>query len=385
MRQPYPFASCPSVEYVTDDLSETTTSRPRMGRRGLGVAFLAGAVIGALGLSFVPAPYVIETPGPVYNTLGSVEDDEGVETPLISVSGAPTYPTTGELSMLTVYVTGSPDSHPSWLEVLTAWMRPDYAVLPMELLYPVGTTRTDSVDAARIQMENSQQEAVAAALTNLGIPFESEIVVAEATEGFPAEDLVEPGDIVRSADGVDIDSVSTLRAVIKKAGIGNTVDLVVERDGQDVSLAVGVVASPQDDTTPVIGILCGGEYVFPISVDITLADVGGSSAGMMFALAIIDTLTPGSLNGGENVAGTGEITPDGQVGPIGGIVQKAYGARNSGAEWLLVPADNCDSLVGHIPDGLREISVATLDDAMAALTAISTGVGTESLPRCTTD
>jgi len=113
-----------------------------------------------------------------------------------------------------------------------------------------------------------------------------------------------------------------------------------------------------------------------------LADVGGSSAGMMFALAIIDTLTPGSLNGGENVAGTGEITPDGQVGPIGGIVQKAYGARNSGAEWLLVPADNCDSLVGHIPDGLREVSVATLDDSLAALKAISTGVGTESLPHC---
>lgn len=383
MRQPYPLVSCPSVEYVTEEIAEISPRGLRLSRRGWGIALLAGAVLGSLALSFVPAPYVIETPGPVYNTLGSAEDADGVDTPLISVSGAPTYPTSGELSMLTVYVTGSPDSHPSWLEVLTAWMRPDYAVMPMELLYPVGTTRTDSVNSARIQMENSQQEAIAAALTSLDIPFESEIVVAEASEGFPAEDLVKPGDIVRSADGVAIDSVSTLRAVIKEAGVGNSVDLVVERKGVDVSLSVGVVASPQDNTTPVIGILCGGEYVFPLSVDITLADVGGSSAGMMFALAIIDNLTPGALNGGENVAGTGEITPDGHVGPIGGIVQKAYGARNSGAEWLLVPAENCDTLFGHVPDGIRDISVSTLDDALAALTAISSGVGTESLPRCT--
>jgi PDZ domain-containing protein len=157
----------------------------------------------------------------------------------------------------------------------------------------------------------------------------------------------------------------------------------VERSGKDVTLTVGVVASPDDNVTPIIGILCGGEYVFPLTVDISLADVGGSSAGMMFALAIIDTITPGSLNGGENVAGTGEITPDGTVGPIGGIVQKAYGARDSGATWLLVPADNCDELAGRVPDGLREISVRTLDDSMAALAAISSGVNVESLPRCT--
>jgi PDZ domain-containing protein len=371
------------VEYVSDNLSETAARPARMSRRGWGGVLLGVAAAGTLGLAFVPAPYVIETPGPVYNTLGSAENEDGESTPLISVSGTPTYPTEGELSMLTVYVTGTPASHPSWLEVASAWLRPDYSVLPMELLYPAGTTQTDSENAGRIQMENSQQEAIAAALTNQGIPFTSAIVVAEATEGFPAAGLVEPGDIVRSADGVAIDSVSRLRAVIREAGIGNSVDLVVERDGEDVSLTVGVVAAPSDNVTPIIGILCGGEYVFPFSVDISLADVGGSSAGMMFALAIIDTITPGSLNGGENVAGTGEITPDGLVGPIGGIVQKAYGARDSGAEWLLVPADNCAELAGRVPDGLRDISVRTLDESMAALAAISSGVGVDDLPRCT--
>ncbi|MSX40047.1 MAG: ATP-dependent serine peptidase containing a PDZ domain protein, partial [Actinobacteria bacterium] len=189
-------------------------------------------------------------------------------------------------------------------------------------------------------------------------------------------------DIVKTADGIAIHNVSDLRAVIKTAGIGNSIELVVERNGATVNLTVGVVASEQDGITPVIGILCGGTYRFPFAVDISLADVGGSSAGMMFALGIIDTITPGLLNGGENVAGTGEISADGLVGPIGGIVQKAFGARNSGATWMLVPAENCADLVGHVPDGLRDVSVSTLDDAMAALHAISTQLGAKALPHC---
>lgn len=354
-----------------------------MGRAGWGLAALTGAILGTLGLALVPAPYVIEKPGPVYNTLGSVADDEGTETDLITVSGTPTYPTEGELSMLTVYVAGSPESHPTWLEVVEAWVRPDHAVIPMEVLYPVGTTRTDSLNAAKIQMDNSQQEAIAAALTQQGIPFTSEVVVAEATEGYPAAELVKPDDIVKTADGVPIRNVSELRAVIAEVGIGNSIELVVERAGALVTLDVGVVASKQDGTTPVIGILCGGKYVFPFDVDISLSDVGGSSAGMMFALGIIDTITPGSLTGGENIAGTGEITADGMVGPIGGMVQKAYGARDSGADWLLVPKDNCADLVGRVPEGIRDIAVTSLDDAMAAVTAIASGTGTDKLPRCT--
>lgn len=370
---------------MTDSSSENTPRRPHLSRMGWGVTLLTVSVLGTLGLSAVPAPYVIETPGPVYNTLGSTEDADGKKTPLITVSGTPTYATEGELSMLTVYVTGSPDSHPSWLEVAAAWLRPDYAVIPMQALYPEGTTRTDSVNAAKIQMDNSQQEAIAAALTHQGIAFESDVVVAEATPGYPAENLVKPDDIVKTADGIEIHNVSDLRAVIKTAGIGNSIELVVERKGELVTLTVGVVASETDGTTPVIGILCGGTYRFPFEVDISLSDVGGSSAGMMFALGIIDTITPGSLNGGENVAGTGEISADGLVGPIGGIVQKAYGARGSGATWMLVPAENCAELVGHIPDGLRDISVKTLDDAMAALRAISTQSGTSALPHCASE
>ena len=367
---------------------ETTTDeappRRRWSRSSFGWILLSAALVGVVGLSALPAPYVIQMPGPVFNTLGFVDDSEGTEVPLITVSGVETYETSGELSLLTVYVVGSPEDHPSWLEVIVSWFRPDYAVIPMELLFAPGTSEQTESEQAAIQMDNSQQEAIAAALTELDIPFESHVVVTEAMEGYPAEGILEPGDIILTAAGESAANVSDLRARIKEIGVGGEIDMTVDRDGEVLAVSIGIVASDSDDSTPVIGVYTRGNYTFPVEVDIQLANVGGSSAGMMFALGIIDELTPGFLNGGENVAGTGEITAAGTVGPIGGIVQKAHGARGSGAEWFLVPADNCEALVGHVPAGLRDISVTTLSDSLAALKAISSGVGVDALPHCTT-
>jgi PDZ domain-containing protein len=106
---------------------------------------------------------------------------------------------------------------------------------------------------------------------------------------------------------------------------------------------------------------------------------------MMFALGIIDTLTPGELNGGRNVAGTGTISADGTVGPIGGIQQKLWGAVGAGADYFLAPASNCDEVVGHVPPGLRVFSVETLDDSLAVLSAIRDKGDLDALPTCTAD
>lgn len=344
--------------------------------------FLGLTLLGAVGLATIPAPYVIEMPGPVYDTLSTAEDSDGNDVPLIAIDGTSTYPTDGSLKLLTVYVAGSPDDHPSWLDVISAWFRSDYAVIPMDLVFAPGTTHQDEVDAAALQMSNSQQEAIAAALTSLGINFQSSIVVADTMAGYPSEGIVEKDDVVLSANGIPVSNVSDLRAIIKKEGIGGTVDLGITRNGTPLTLTVGIVASEQDGTTPVIGVYTSGVYKFPFSVDIQISNVGGSSAGMMFALGIIDKLTPGELNGGADIAGTGEITATGEVGRIGGVVQKAYAARDSGADWFLVPTGNCDDLYGHVPDGLREIAVDTLDDSLAALKAISAKKGTDALPHC---
>jgi PDZ domain-containing protein len=103
---------------------------------------------------------------------------------------------------------------------------------------------------------------------------------------------------------------------------------------------------------------------------------------VFFPPHIIDELTPGFLNGGQSVAGTGEIDGNGVVYPIGGIRQKMFGAVDAGATWFLAPEANCDEVVGHIPDGLHVTKVANLKDAVKALGAIAANPDTTSLPQC---
>jgi PDZ domain-containing protein len=94
---------------------------------------------------------------------------------------------------------------------------------------------------------------------------------------------------------------------------------------------------------------------------------------MMFAIGIIDKLTPGALTQGKIIAGTGTIDPDGNVGEIGGIQQKLIGARDAGALLFLAPEDNCDEVIGHIPDGLTVAAIETLEDAMDEIEAFNAG------------
>ena len=119
------------------------------------------------------------------------------------------------------------------------------------------------------------------------------------------------------------------------------------------------------------------------TIDIKLADVGGPSAGLMFALGIVDKLTPTDLTGGAFVAGTGTIEDDGKVGPIGGIDMKTIGARNMGAQYFLTPKDNCADAAHDKPAGLTLVKVGTMSDAMNALRDIREG-HLADLPRCTT-
>lgn len=138
--------------------------------------------------------------------------------------------------------------------------------------------------------------------------------------------------------------------------------------------------SPEGDRA-VVGIQAGTDHVFPFTIDIKLDDVGGPSAGLMFALGIVDKLTPESLTDGKFIAGTGTIDEKGEVGPIGGIEMKLVGARDAGARYFLTPADNCEAAAADTPAGLTLIKVDTIDDATKALAKLRGG-DTASLPAC---
>jgi PDZ domain-containing protein len=343
----------------------------------LGFGLLIASVVGTVLFATAPSPYVVERPGPVFDTLGEVDGADGEPVPLIEIPDETTYPTSGRLDLLTVYVSGSRENPLTWLEVAQAWFDPSRTVLPIDVVYPEGQTEQESNEESAVAMETSQEDAVAAALTELDIAYGSVLTVAGVVDDLPADGVLEADDEILTAGGRSVATVDELKAAF---GVGVDVELGIRRGGIERTVVITPTASEQDGS-PVIGVYVGPVYDFPIEVLIQLENVGGPSAGMMFALGIYDKMTPGELTGGEHIAGTGTIGGGGEVGAIGGIVQKMHGARDAGASWFLSPASNCAEVVGRIPAGLEVFSVADLDDAIDAVEAIATGdVG--DLARC---
>ncbi|MGN8553656.1 UNVERIFIED_CONTAM: ATP-dependent serine peptidase containing a PDZ domain protein [Microbacterium sp. SLM126] len=367
-----------------ENVTITPEPRRRMSRATLiGVWALAVALVVLLVITFLPTSYVIQRPGPVYNTLGTATSAEGEQVPLISVEGAESYPTDGALDLLTVQVVGNRERTPSWFELAMAWFDPTKAVLPIDVIFPDGETTEERNSESAAMMVDSQQEATAAALTELGYDVGGTLTVHSLVEDSAAVGVLVEGDSILAANGTPVTDAAALREIVN-AGGGEPIELLIERDGEQTTVSITPKEVEVDgEPTLLLGVTLMTAYDFPIDVTIQLNNVGGPSAGMMFALGIIDTLTPEQLNGGENVAGTGTITADGTVGPIGGIRQKLWGAKDAGAEWFLAPEANCDEVVDHVPDGLQVFSVGTLDDALAALEVVREGGDVDALPTCT--
>lgn len=337
---------------------------------------LSGVLALGLGIAAgtVPVPYVVESPGPTFNTLGQSQGS-----PVISVTGHESYPANGNLDLTTVYVEGGPNGPVSVLGAFAAWLDGSKSVHPVELLYPSGTTKEESDEQSSLAMTSSQENAVAAALKELEIPFGQQLQAAGVPDGSPSAGKVENGDVFESINGKPITSLAVVQEELA-AGNGAPVTLVVQRGGESVTLTI----TPRDNGAGryILGVMLKYLFTFPFDVKISLDKVGGPSAGLMFSLGIIDTVTPGDLTRGKHVAGTGTITPDGAVGPIGGIRQKMLGARAGGASVFLAPAGNCDEVPGHVPEGLQVLKVENLAEARRAVELAGSGQDTGALPVC---
>ncbi|MGZ4662005.1 PDZ domain-containing protein [Pseudarthrobacter sp. NIBRBAC000502771] len=346
-------------------------------RRRLSTMMVAGLAALGLGIAVgtLPVPYVIESPGPTYNTLGQSQGH-----PVINVSGHETYPAAGNLDLTTVYVDGGPTGSVSILNAFSAWLDSSKAVYPVELIYPTGTTKEEAQEQSAVAMATSQENAVASALNELKIPFGQQLQAAGLSKDSASAGKIQQGDILKSINGKDITSLAVIQDELA-AGKGAPAAVTVERAGQPVALEV----TPKDNGQGrfILGVMLKYLFSFPFQVQISLDKVGGPSAGLMFSLGIIDTVTPGDLTGGKHIAGTGTISPDGTVGPIGGIGQKMRGARSSGATLFLAPAGNCDEVAGHIPGGLQVVRVENLGEARHAVELAGSGQDTSALPACT--
>jgi PDZ domain-containing protein len=343
-------------------------------RTSLLITSAFGAVLLMSLTMLLPVPFVVLRPGPAINTLGS----EGGH-PLIKVTGHPTYPAKGALDLTTVTISGGPGARLSLFAALHAWFSTSYAIVPEAEMYPPGQSLESSEKETAQEMTTSQESATVAALHTLGITIPTTITVAEVDRTPPVSTL-RPMDVIVAVAGTRIVDLSTLHTQMSKVVPGASVAVTVRRSGADVT--VTAPTRKWTDGRTVLGIQVDPTFRFPFDVKIQIDNVGGPSAGTMFALGIIDTLTPGDLTGGQKIAGTGTIDEDGVVGPIGGIQQKLVGARQTGATWFLVPSDNCREVKGHTPDGLRTVRISTLADARQSVERIGSGHDLSLLPSC---
>ena len=344
-----------------------------MSRRSLTLIIASLGVIAALAIAvLIPVPYVILGPGPTLNTLGKASSGQ----PLITIVGHATYPTTGHLNLVTVGYQGGPGVTINIFSALAAWLNPHEAVVPESELFAPGQTQQQTQRQDTQQMTGSQQDAVAAALTELHIPFQTQVVVVQAQPGYPAYGVLKSGDVITAVDGAPVTHQSDLTSLIGAHPAGSTLTLTIVRDGRTQTVQVG---TKETGGRPVMGVQVTEQYKFPFTVKFSVGDIGGPSAGMMFALGIIDKLTPKNLTGGKFIAGTGEIEASGQVDPIGGIQQKMVAARNAGATIFLAPAANCSDVKSAIPADLQVVKVGTLNQAVTDLEALKSG---QPVPSC---
>jgi PDZ domain-containing protein len=324
----------------------------------------------------VPLPFVELAPGPTFNVIGDYKDE-----PVLTITGTPTFPTAGHLDMTTVNERGGPTSGINIGRVVVGWADPTIRVLPRSALFPEETRTDAEVKAENVRaFSDSQADAIAASLSYLDRPFTTLVVVSSVRNGTPADGKLEPGDQLLQIDSTTITVVEDVGKAMSTVKPGQTVTVRYEREGKGGTTRITTTASPTDPDRAFLGITIGETYEAPFTIDFSLDGVGGPSAGMMFSLGIVDKLTPGELNGGTFVAGTGTIAPDGRVGPIGGIEQKLVGARRSGATLFLAPADNCQAVLATtVPDGLTVARVSTLSDAVSAIESYVAG---KPVPPC---
>ncbi|MDQ2625129.1 MAG: PDZ domain-containing protein [Actinomycetota bacterium] len=355
--------------------AEDRNDAPPTSRRAL-VGAVAGfvSVLGLALLAVMPAPYTSSAPGPTFDTLG--ETSSG---PLIQVEGSQTFASSGELRLTTVSFAGSRERNLDLVTVLRGWASPSVTIDPVERFFPEPDDETDRQEQSRQEMTSSQENATVAALTELGIEVPATITVVEAIEGTGAVGVLLPGDVITAIDGSKVVTYRDMSEALLAAGAGSTVTVGVLRDGAQTD--VDVVSGERPDGSALLGVWVDPEFDFPFDVTIQVDDVGGPSAGTMFALGLLDLLTPEDEVAGNVIAGTGTIDLDGQVGAISGIRQKMIGAVRDGATSFLAPVGNCDAVRGNVPAGLEVFAMSTLAEARTAVEAIGAGQ-TAGLPTC---
>jgi PDZ domain-containing protein len=326
------------------------------------VVALVPIVAFGLLMSLVTVPFVALGPGPTFNTLGEVEGKQ-----VVDIQGTEVHPTSGHLNMTTV----SQSDGLTLGQALQLWMSGDEQLVPRDLVYPPDRSKDDIDKENAGDFKQSENSAEYAALGYLKYP--QAVTVQNVTDPGPSAGKLQEGDAIDLVNDQPVANLEQFTAILKTTKPGD--QLVIDYRRKDGSLGTTTVTLGKnpDRDYGFLGVGVLDAPWAPFKIDFNLANIGGPSAGLMFSLAVVDKLTTGDLNGGKFVAGTGTITGDGKVGPIGGISHKMYAAQEAGATVFLVPAGNCDEATAAHDDGLQLIKVEDLAGAIGALKTYSAG------------
>jgi PDZ domain-containing protein len=304
----------------------------------------------------------------------------------VAVTGAQTYTDAdGEILFLTVRT-----NRLTALEWLQRSRDPYVDIRREEDVY--GTQSPQETRQANLQlMTRSKSNAELVALSYLGYDVyrATGVTIVNTTADSAADGVIQPGEVVTAVDGKVTNTPQQLVDILRALTPATVVTLNVEKgDGsgkRQVQVTLG--ARPDGSAGGFLGVgtdtRLDERTDVGVDVNIDSGDVGGNSAGLAFALAVIDDLTPGSLTGGHKVAVTGTIELDGSIGEVGGVSQKAVAARRVGAEYMLVPKSLEADAKRYVGDSIKIVPVSTLQEALDALSDLGGNARELALPGAT--
>ena len=323
---------------------------------------LVPIVVFAVLLAWVRVPFVSLGPGPTFNTLGEVDGKQ-----VVAIDGTPVKPTSGNLNMTTV----SQRDGLTLGQALALWLSGREQLLPRDLVYPPEKSREDIEKSNSEDFQNSEDNAAYAALNYL--KFAPAVTVEKVNDPGPALGKLQRGDAVDAVNGTKVADVAAFTTLLKATKPGDEIVVDFRRKNAQPGTARITLGRNDDRDHGFLGIAVRDAPWAPFTIDFNLANIGGPSAGMVFSLAVVDKLTTGDLNGAKFVAGTGSISGEGEVGPVGGVMHKIIAAQEAGATVFLVPKDNCDEARSVRGESMELIRVETLTGAVDALKELTSG------------
>jgi PDZ domain-containing protein len=351
---------------VTGELPTPEAEAEHRGRRWLRRWWWAVAIATVMSLLttafvvtlLVHVPYVIESPG-------NAEPVEG----LIAVPPDHGDPTPDHINLVTVTVNTDVTVFDKW----RAQHSSDQTIVPAKQV--LGTQTPQENDRLnQVLMRQSKDAAVLVALEKLGYhvtPTQTGALIVTIDHGTPADGVLQVGDTIVAVDGQPVTSRDQLVQVLGARKPGDQVTISVEDpNGNRRDTSVTLANHPDKPGTGFLGVAAEDRLNYPslpFDVSIDSQRIGGPSAGLAFTLGLLDELTPGDLTGGQEIAATGTISPDGTVGEIGGVEQKVTTVHRAHIPYFMVPTEDAPAAQKNAPSDVKIVPVHTLDDALAFL------------------